>query len=363
MNVDVLVVGAGYAGAVLAERFHDLGKRVLIIDKRNHIGGNAYDEHDKYGVLVHRYGPHYFSTNHKSVVSYLSRFTSWIPERYKVRIFVRGKYYTFPINRSTLNEFFGLSLATSRQAEVFLKNIREDIPNPQNAEEQILATAGRQLYNAFFKNYTKKQWGMDPKLLDASVTARIPIRTSLDDRYSSRSFQGLPKHGYTHMFKNMIRGIPLLLNTPYQEIKGKIRHKLLIYTGPIDEYFSFRYGRLPYRSLRFEFKTYKKAFHQKWFQINYPNNYKYTRSVEIKHLTKQQIPYTTVSYEYPQESGDPYYPVPSPSSRTMYEKYKVLAEKKNSVYFVGRLAEYRYINMDDVVKSALSLFRRIRQLV
>ncbi len=353
---DYLIVGAGFAGATLAYLLHKKGKRVLVVEKRSHIGGNCFDYYNEHGVLVHKYGPHYFRTNYPEVRVFLSQFTDWIPQKYRIRVSVGGRLYSFPINRTTLNEVFGVSLRTVKEAEAFLEKKRKQIIHPKNAEEQILATAGQEIYELFFKNYTKKQWGMDPRKLAPTVTARIPIRTNTDDRYTSASFQALPKAGYTRLFEKMLTDIPILLNTDYEDIKHAVNYDKLIYTGPIDTYFQYFYGKLPYRSLRFAFTTYKKEFFQDWVQVNYPNEHAYTRIVEIKHITKQKIGFTTISKEYPSDNGEPYYPVPNTENEKRYQQYVAKAKRMPDIYFIGRLAQYRYMNMDEVVKAALDLF-------
>lgn len=359
MKYDYLIVGAGFSGAVLAERLSSIGKKVLVVEKRNHIGGNCYDFYDKNGVLVHKYGPHYFRTNSDQVVEYLSQFTDWLPQEFKVRAFVKGELYPLPINRDTLNAFFRVNLKTEKEAEKFLEGKKEKIKNPQNAEEQVLSLAGREIYEAFFKNYTTKQWGIHPKNLDASVTARIPIRTNTNDCYFNDKFQAMPKEGYTEIFKKMLKKCEVLLETDYREVKDKISYDKLIYTGPIDAFFNYKYGKLPYRSLKIRFENYNKEFYQNWAQINYPNDYKFTRIVEIKHVTKQKIPCTTISKEYPTWEGEPYYPVPNPNNEKLYQKYEKEAKKLKNVYFIGRLAQYKYLNMDQVIENALEFFEEI----
>jgi len=345
----------------LAERLNSIGGKVLLVEKRNHIGGNCYDYYDEAGVLIHKYGSHYFRTNFKEVQDYLSKFTEWRPCEYRIRTCINGRLYTFPINRNTLNEFFNLNLKTEKKAKEFLNSKRIKIKNPKNAEEQILALAGKEIYEAFFKNYTKKQWGVDPKNLDASVTARIPIRTNTDDKYVNEEFQAMPKDGYTKLYENMLKGIQVILNADFKKIKDKVNYDKLIYTGPMDEFFNYEYGRLPYRSLKFKFETYNKEFYQDWPQINYPNDYKFTRIVEIKHVTGQKIPRTTIVKEYPSSKGESFYPIPNPENQNLYLRYKKEAEKLKNVYFVGRLAEYKYLNMDQVVRKSLNLFNCIEK--
>ncbi|GAX60429.1 UDP-galactopyranose mutase [Candidatus Scalindua japonica] len=360
MNCDFLIVGAGFAGSVLAERLNSIGKKVILIDKRDHTGGNCCDYYDSSGVLVHKYGPHYFRTNFQDVKEYLSKFTSWRKHEYRIRASINGLLYPLPINRDTLNNFFKINLRTEKEAKEFLNSKRSPIKNPKNAEEQVLAFAGREIYDAFFKNYTTKQWGIHPRELDASVTARIPIRTNTDDRYVNDLFQAMPEDGYSKVFENLLKNIEVILTADFKRVKHRIKFKTLLYTGPIDEFFDYKYGRLPYRSLRFRFETHNKEFYQDWSQINYPNDYKYTRIVEIKHATGQIIPNTTIVKEYPCEKGSPFYPIPNPDNQKIYLRYKRAAEKLNNVYFIGRLAQYRYLNMDQIVKEALDLFKTLK---
>ena len=359
MNYDFLIVGAGLAGSILAERLNSVGKKVVLIDKRDHIGGNCYDYYDSSGVLVHRYGPHYFRTNFLEVKDYLSKFTDWKMHEYRIKASIDDSLYPLPINRDTLNKFFKISLRTEKEAKEFLNSKRSVIKKPINAEEQVLAFAGREIYEAFFKNYTIKQWGIHPRELDASVTARIPIRTNTDDRYVDDLFQAMPADGYCKMFEKLLKNIDVVLKTDFKKAKTRFKFGILLYTGPIDEFFSYKYGRLPYRSLRFRFETYNKEFYQGWSQINYPNDYKYTRVVEIKHATGQIIPKTTIVKEYPCEKGSPFYPIPNPDNQKIYLRYKKAADKLDNVHFIGRLGQYRYLNMDQVAKEALGLFEKL----
>jgi len=358
---DFLIVGAGFAGAILAERLASINKKVILVERRDHIGGNSYDFYDDYGILVHKYGPHYFRTDNQYIFDYLSRFTKWRQYEYRVRTFVNGKLFPFPINLDTINMFFKTDFKNQEEIKNFLESKRVKIEKPKNAEEQVVSKIGWELYNNFFKNYTIKQWKTDPKNLDPLVTARIPIRYDKNDKYFDASIQAMPRDGYFKLFENMLEGIEILYNTEFKEIKDDLEFDNLIYTGPIDEFFDYKYGKLPYRSLNFKFEHYRKKFYQDWVQINYPNDYEYTRIVEIKHATGQDCNDTTIVKEYPSDNGPPFYPIPSVKNYALYEKY--LNESKNfkNFYFIGRLATYRYLNMDQVVKEALNLFNHLRR--
>jgi UDP-galactopyranose mutase len=358
---DYLIVGAGFAGSVLAERLaSQLNKTVLLIDKRNHIGGNAYDHYDQDGLLVHKYGPHIFHTNSLQVLEYLSQFTEWRPYQHRVLASVDGQLVPIPINLDTINKLYGLSL-TSFQLEEFFASVAEPREHIRTSEDVVVSKVGRELYEKFFRNYTRKQWGLDPSELDASVTARVPTRTNRDDRYFTDKYQVMPRYGYTHLFEKMLShpNIKILLKTDYREIEDLIPHRHLIYTGPIDEFFDYCYGRLPYRSLQFEFQTVNTPFVQPVAVINYPNDYPYTRVTEFKYLTGQEHPKTVLVHEYPRAEGDPYYPVPRSENAELYKKYKALADATTRVHFVGRLATYKYYNMDQVVAQALTVFNKI----
>jgi UDP-galactopyranose mutase len=365
-HYDFLIVGAGFAGAVLAERIaNELGKNSVVVERRDHIAGNAYDHYDQAGVLLHDYGPHYFRTNSQRVIDYLSRFTLWHPVEYKILSWTRGRFWQFPINLNTFEQLIGRP-STSEEMEAQLEKWRVKIDKPANSEEVIVSQVGRELYEMFFKNYTRKQWLRDPKNLDPSVCGRIPIRTNRDDRYLSEKFQALPKNGYTAMFEKILahRKIDISLKTDYREARTQIRFDHLIYTGPIDEYYDHCFGHLPYRSLRFEPETLPQEFFQPAMQVNYPNDYEFTRIVEIKHATGQKLPRTTIVREYPQDFGpgrEPYYPIPASDAKALYEKYAARAATEKNVSFVGRLATYRYYNMDQVVAMALTEFERLRR--
>jgi UDP-galactopyranose mutase len=397
MNFDHLIVGAGFSGLVLAERLcTQLGRSCLVIDKRPHIGGNAYDHIDRAGVLIHTYGPHYFRTNSPKIREYLSQFTEWHPVDYKILSHTHGRYYNFPINLNTFEQILGRS-STSAEMESWLAEKRLHIESPANSEEVILSQVGPELYELFFKGYTLKQWCRHPRDLDPSVCGRIPIRTNRDDRYLREDFQALPKEGYTMMFENIIKAcgekLILRLNTPYRDILPHIRFRHLAFTGPIDEFFDHSLGRLPYRSLRFETQSLTpaelyarqslstdfpvpKGFYQPAMQVNYPNENDFTRIVEIKHATGQQIENTTIVHEYPEEFGpgkEPYYPIPAPDTTALYKRYRDLADSPaalaqipascgcQTISFIGRLATYRYYNMDQVTGMALQEFETLRR--
>ena len=358
---DVMIVGAVFAGSVLAERFASIGRTVLLLDRRPHIAGNAYDHHDAAGILIHRYGPHIFHTNATKIVDYLSRFTDWRPYEHRVLAQVNNSLLPIPINRVTINRFFGLSLA-EHEVPGFLAGKAEPVTTIRTSADVVLSTVGRELYEAFFRGYTRKQWGVDPSELDKSVTARIPTRTNDDDRYFGDKFQMMPRDGFTHMFENMLDHptITLMLGVPYQEVRDDIDAEHLVYTGPVDEYFDFRYGPLPYRSLRFDHKTLDIETFQPVAVVNYPSpDVPYTRMTEFKHLTGQAHRKTSICYEFPNADGDPYYPVPRPENAALYARYQALADATRGVTFVGRLATYRYYNMDQVVGQALSAFARL----
>jgi UDP-galactopyranose mutase len=354
---DYLIVGAGFAGSVLAERLAtEKDASVLVIDKRNHIAGNAYDFYNDAGILVHRYGPHIFHTNSEKVFQYLSRFTAWRPYEHRVLTSVDGQLVPMPINVDTLNRLYGLNL-TCHEVDEYLAKVAEPRGQIRTSEDVVVNRVGRDLYEKFFRNYTRKQWDLDPSELDASVTARVPIRTTRDDRYFTDRFQAMPLHGYTRMFEKILDHpkIKVMLNTDYAELKDEIQFRHLIFTGPVDEYFDYCYGKLPYRSLHFEHQTHDKARYQEAAVVNYPNEHAYTRVTEFKCLTGQEHPKTSIVFEHPRADGDPYYPIPQPQNAALYAKYKALAEALPNVHFAGRLGTYKYYNMDQVVAQALTL--------
>lgn len=360
---DYLIVGAGFAGSVLAERLaSQSNKKVLVVDVRNHIAGNAYDHYNDAGILVHKYGPHIFHTNSRDVFMYLSRFTAWRNYEHRVLAQVEGKLLPIPINLDTVNKLYGFNL-NSQQLEEYFKQVSEKIEDIRTSEDVVVSTVGRDLYEKFFRNYTRKQWGLDPSQLDRMVTSRIPTRTNTDDRYFTDEFQAMPLHGYTRMFEKMLShpNIKVMLNTDYREIKDHIAYREMIFTGPIDQYFNYRFGKLPYRSLNFKHETLEKEQHLPVAVVNYPNDHDYTRVTEFKHLTGQKHRHTSIVYEYPSAEGDPYYPVPRPENAELYKKYKALADITSGVHFVGRLATYRYYNMDQVVAQAMTLYEKLAQ--
>ncbi|MEO5734065.1 MAG: UDP-galactopyranose mutase [Rubrivivax sp.] len=359
---DYLVVGAGFAGAVMAERLAtELDARVLVVDKRSHIGGNAHDRYDDAGVLVHPYGPHIFHTNSADIWNYLSRFTQWRPYQHRVRASVDGQLLPLPINLDTVNALYGLHLS-SADLGAWFESVAEPVARIETSEDVVVSKVGRELYNKFFRGYTRKQWGLDPSELDASVTARVPTRTSRDDRYFTDTYQAMPLHGYTRLFERMLKhpNIKLMLNTDYREISGLIPWKHMIYSGPIDAFFNHMHGKLPYRSLDFEHVTLAQEQFQPVGTVNYPNDYAYTRVTEFKHITGQRHAATSLVYEYPRADGEPYYPVPQAANAALYRRYADDAEGIANVSFVGRLANYQYYNMDQVVGQALALFAKLR---
>ena len=359
---DVLVVGAGFAGAVMAERLAGvLGSRVLLVDRRPHIGGNAHDHVDAAGILVHRYGPHIFHTNSQEVVRYLSRFTAWRPYHHRVLASVDGRLVPLPINLDTVNELYGTHL-DAEGMRAYLQAVAEPCDRVETSEDVVVSQVGRDLYEKFFRNYTRKQWGMDPSELDRSVAARVPARTNRDSRYFTDRYQMMPLHGYTRLFERMVDhpNIKVMLNTDWREIDGVIPYREIVYTGCVDEFFDYRHGALPYRSLDFHFETHDRPVYQTAPVVNYPNDYDYTRITEFKYLTGQVHDKTTIVYEYPTDEGDPYYPIPRGENAERYRLYKADAEREAGVHFVGRLATYRYYNMDQVVAQALATFKRIQ---
>ena len=359
---DWLIVGAGFSGSVLAERLAtELDQTVLLIDRRPHVGGNAFDERDASGILIHRYGPHIFHTNSDPIFEYLSQFTDWRPYEHRVLANVRDRLVPIPINRTTVNDLYGVGLETEEQMADFLARRAEPRGVPRTSEDVVVGTVGRELYELFFQGYTRKQWGLDPSQLDASVTARIPTRTNTDDRYFTDTHQAMPRDGYTAMFERMLDhpNIEVRTGTDMADVPRRL-YEQMIYTGPVDEFFGQRFGPLPYRSLAFEFETLPVERFQAVGTVNEPaESVPYTRTTEFKHLTGQASAATTIVREYPRADGDPYYPIPRPANAELYARYASLAAGVPDTWFVGRLATNRYYNMDQCVGQALATFRKI----
>lgn len=366
---DVLIIGAGPVGCVLAERFaNELNLTCHIIEKRNHIAGNCYDTYNKKGLLYHKYGPHYLRFKNFKTYKYLSKFSKWIPGNYIVKSVINNKLYPIPINLNTLELFFKKRFKSKKNAINFINKKRLKIKNPRNAEEFIQSRLGNEIYEAFYKNYTIKQWGMHPKKLSKTITGRLPIRFNRDPYYVNEKLKLMPKEGFTKMFSNMInnRKIKVSLNTDFYKIRNKLKfNHFMIYTGTPDKFFNYKYGKLKWRSLLFKFKNYKKKFIQNCVQYNYPNNYLFTRTVEIKHVTKQKSNFTVISKEFPKANGDPYYPINTKRNIKLYSKYLKLIKKveKKNIYFEGRLATYKYLNTDEVIEKALFLYDKLKKKI
>lgn len=351
----VLIVGAGFAGSVCARELAEAGHQILLVDKRPHIGGNAYDEVDEHGVLVHPYGPHIFHTNSKRVFEYLSRFTDWRFYEHRVLAKVDEQLLPIPINRTTINTLYGKNL-TEEEVGAYLESVREPRDPIRTSEDVVLSSVGSDLCEKFFRGYTRKQWGLDLSELSAGVAARIPTRTNDDDRYFGDTFQFMPNEGYTRMFERMLDhpSIEVRLETDFESIRETWPHDHIVYSGPVDAFYQYRFGKLPYRSLRFVHEHLPdRSRIQDVGTVNYPNDHEYTRITEFKHLTGQQHPGTSTVKEYPQAEGDPFYPIPRPENEALFKQYEALAEQETRVTFIGRLAQYRYYNMDQVVAAAL----------
>ncbi len=365
-NPDLLIVGAGPVGCVIAERAAKIKKwSSLIVEKRNHIAGNCYDEINEKGLRIHKYGPHYMRFKKKKIFNYVSQFTKWIKGNYIVKTFIKGQLYPIPINLNTLEKFFKKKFKNKREAKKFVNTLRIKKKKIKNSEDFILSKLGKEIYENFYKNYTIKQWGIHPRNLNKSVVGRLPIRFNRDPYYVNQKLKVMPKNGYTKLFENMTKDnkIEILFKTPYEKIKKNINPKIAtIYTGPPDIFFNFKYGKLDWRSLDFKFKTFKKSKVQECVQINYPNDNKFTRKVEIKHVTKQKSKFSTISYEFPKSKGDPYYPINNKKNIKLFKKYQKLIKKleKKNIFFEGRLASYRYLNMDEVIEAALNLFKKLK---
>jgi UDP-galactopyranose mutase len=359
---DYLIVGAGLSGAVCAERLAtQRNKKVIIIDKRDHIAGNCYDYQGDHGITIQKYGPHIFHTDLVEVWEYLSGFTKWIDYEHRVMARIGKDHFPMPVSIETVNKFYRTNLDESNIQD-FYDKIREKDIEIKNSEHAIIAKVGRRMYEKFFKNYTKKHWGVYPSELDRSVCERLPVRNNFDTRYFSDKYQGIPTEGFTEMVKKILgnENITIELATSFHEIKDKIKYGGTIYTGNIDEYFDHRYGNLPYRSLSFVHKTLKGEF-QPCAVVNYTSSLrpKFTRITEFKHFNKFKSPYTVIAKEYAGESGDPYYPIPNEGNFLLYAKYKALADKEKNFHCLGRLAEYKYLNIDQVCHNAIKLSESI----
>lgn len=362
-QVDILIIGAGISGSVLAERYASIGKKVLIIEKRNHIAGNCYDYVDGNNILVSKYGAHLFHTNEESVWKYVNQFSNWYPWEHKVIARVDEKTVPIPVNITTVNRLFGTDINSEQQMISWLEENCTPIEKPANGEEAVLNRVGSVLYEKMFKHYTKKQWDKYPAELDASVLDRIPVRYNYDDRYFSDTYQALPQGGYTQLFENIIKhpNIEILLDSDYFDVKEQYTgYEKLFYTGPVDRFFDFKHSlteKLEYRSINFVSETIDAEFFQENSVVNYPGTeVDFTRIIEYKHFGNQKSEKTTVVREYTVDEGEPYYPVPNPRNAEIYKKYKDEAEKLLDVHFVGRLANYKYFNMDQAFKNALDLF-------
>ncbi len=360
MNCDYLIVGAGITGITAANILANKNKKVVVLEKREHIGGNCYDCYNDDGILIHLYGPHIFHTQHKDVWDYLSQFTDWLPYIHKVKTWVDGKYISFPINIVTFEELFGRPFS-SESVVKWIQSEKVEIPEIKNAEDMVISRMGRTIYEKLFKNYTIKQWGVDAKNLSPEITARIPIRLNREDAFFTDLFQGMPSEGYTAMFNKMLEheNITLITGTDYKSLVGDIHYDKMIFTGPVDEYFDFKFGYLPYRGINFKFKTYDEEKKLPVAVVNYPNDYEYTRATEFKHMTFQKHPKTTVCTEVPAsvqiELGKtvPSYPILNENSKIEYLKYKSEIDKLENVAFMGRLGSFQYLNMDICVKNVM----------
>ena len=368
MTPDLLIVGAGPTGCVVAERAAQLhGWKSVVIDRRPHIAGNCFDQYHSSGILIHRYGPHYFRTNDSDLVTYLSNFTKWIPSNYIVKSSVGGELLPFPINLTTLEKVFKRTL-TAEEAQNLLGDLKIPISNPSNSEDYVLARVGLQLFRDFYEGYTEKQWGVHPRELPPEICGRIPIRMSRDERYVDHQYQMMPAKGYASLFERMLahENIELRLNVDYSQFRNLVAPRIgTIYCGPIDEFFNFQLGKLDWRSLDFEFQEFDQPFKQPCVQINYPSvRVPYTRSVEFKHVTGQQHAKTVVALEYPRAAGEPYYPVSTARNEGLYARYEKLAREQSAanqapVYFCGRQGTYRYMNMDECMLSAMKMVEKI----
>lgn len=365
----ILIVGAGISGLTLAERYANINKEIIVIEKRNHIGGNCYDYKNQFNITVSKYGAHIFHTNFNDVWNYVNRFTEWENYTHRVVSQIDNNQVPIPVNIKTINDLFNINIKNEFEMDEWLKQNVINFKEITNSEEVSLSRVGPVLYEKLFKNYTFKQWEKWPNELEPSVMARIPVRKSFDDRYFTDIYQGLPKNGFTKLFLNMTKNpnIKILLNTPWEEYKNSNRNfEKIFFTGPIDSYFSESLGKLEYRSINFEFQDLEIDKFQDYSVVNYPGNEAFTRIIEFKHFLKESFGTgkTTIVREYPTWVGEPYYPVPTEKNRIIFEKYQKAAKEneKNNIYFVGRLGTYKYLNMDQAFKNALDIFYKLEEL-
>lgn len=368
-KVENLVVGCGFSGASIARKLaEDLQQDVIVIDSKEHIGGNSYDYIDHNGICIHKYGTHIFHTNNTEVWHFLSRFTAWHPYMHEVKGLVDGQEVPIPFNLNSIRQVFPDSIAQKLEEKLIDKfgfNVKVPILELRRSEDKQLEFLADYVYEKIFLEYTLKQWHLKPEELDPAVTGRVPVYISRDNRYFQDKYQGIPRHGYTALIQNMLDHprIKVLLNTPYSAVKNDIAYQNLFYSGPIDEFFEYKYGELPYRSLEFDFVEYDREYFQANSVINYPCNYDFTRIGEYKYFLKDQSPRTVVSFEYPADfirnHNDRYYPIVKPENLKLYQRYTQDAEALSNVWFLGRLGEYKYYDMDKAVYRSLEIFNSI----